>query len=401
MLPHPKICILPWVSVETTPTGSMRPCCLSTTEITHNGNLLSVEQGLSTAYGSDSMMQLRQQFINGEQPAGCERCWAEEKAGRTSKRQWHLRKFANQTEKIKWHETQPQQLWFLDLKLGNICNLKCRICGTWSSSRWAQEEIDYQTIQDPKQTRAYQQLRQGEWPRRTSNFWQDLTTLLPQIKYIEFTGGEPFLIKEHVSLLQQAVDLDLSKEISIHYNTNGTVWDQELSQVWKHFKSVEIAFSIDNIGARFELERSGASWIEVCENVDRAKLLRQQSKNIKLQICMTINIQNVFYFDELGNWALDQGFDMVYVNMLHDPPHMNIGHMTKSAADLVIGKLKNTEFHFMLQNDVQGIIRFIQNGTGSDGQDFCNFMKRTDANRKENFALTHPEIAKAMGYEST
>jgi hypothetical protein len=74
--------------------------------------------------------------------------------------------------------------------------------------------------------------------------------------------------------------------------------------------------------------------------------------------------------------------------------------MTKEAVDLVTNKLKNTEFHFVLQNDVQGIIRFIQNGAGSNGQDFCNFMKRTDVNREENFSVTHPEIARAMGYGS-
>ena len=34
-----------------------------------------------------------------------------------------------------------KKLMFLDLKLGNICNLKCRICGAWSSNKWAQEEV--------------------------------------------------------------------------------------------------------------------------------------------------------------------------------------------------------------------------------------------------------------------
>ena len=38
-------------------------------------------------------------------------------------------------------DTTKKNLKFLDLKLGNICNLKCRICGSWSSSKWAQEEI--------------------------------------------------------------------------------------------------------------------------------------------------------------------------------------------------------------------------------------------------------------------
>lgn len=395
MLPHPKICILPWISMETTPTGAMRPCCLATDEIPD----LTVADGLKAAYKSKSMQQLRQQFLDGERPDTCRRCWAEEDAGRTSKRQWHLRKFAGQSADVDWYNTQPDQLWFLDLKLGNICNLKCRICGTWSSSKWAQEEMDYQTIDDPKITRAYMQLKAGEWPRKTDTFWADLETLLPQVKYFEFTGGEPFLIREHFNLLQRAVDLGYAQDISIHYNTNGTTWDAELVETWRHFKNVEIAFSIDNVGKRFELERSGAKWDDVCANIAQARQLRTTQRNITLQVCMTINIQNVYYFEDLCRWVDQQGVNMVYVNMLHDPPHMNIGRMTAPAKQLVIDRLSAGMFHPKYRNDVMGIIRFIENGTTTDGSEFCEFMKRTDANRNENFADTHPEIARAMGYE--
>ena len=383
--------------METTPTGAVRPCCLALDEIPD----LTVADGLATAYKSKSMQQLRQQFLDGERPKTCRRCWDEEDAGRTSKRQWHLRKFAGKTAQVDWYNTQPDHLWFLDLKLGNICNLKCRICGTWSSSKWAQEEMDYQTIEDPKTTRAYLQLRAGEWPRKTDKFWTDLETLLPHVKYFEFTGGEPFLIKEHFNLLQRAVELGYAKNISIHYNTNGTTWDAELVEIWRHFENVEIAFSIDNIGKRFEIERSGATWADVCQNIENAKELRSRSRNITLQVCMTINIQNVYYFEELCRWIDTQGFNMVYVNMLHDPSHMNIGHMRECAKEAVIEKLRAGMFHPKHRNDVEGIIRFIQNGQSTDGTEFCNFMKRTDANRHENFAHTHAEIAEAMGYGQT
>ena len=48
---------------------------------------------------------------------------------------------------------------------------------------------------------------------------------------------------------------------------------------------------------------------------------------------------------------------------------------------------------------IDNIIKFIENGPGSDGQEFLYRMKQTDAYRKQNFMDTHPEIAKAMGYE--
>jgi hypothetical protein len=109
----------------------------------------------------------------------------------------------------------------------------------------------------------------------------------------------------------------------------------------------------------------------------------------------------VYYFEELCRWIDTQGFNMVYVNMLHDPSHMNISHMRDTAKQLVIDKLRAGMFHPKYRNDVEGIVRFIQNGQSTDGTEFCNFMKRTDANRNENFAETHPEIAEAMGYGQT
>ena len=41
-----------------------------------------------------------------------------------------------------FQQTDYGEVKFVDLKLGNLCNLKCRICGSWSSSKWAKEEID-------------------------------------------------------------------------------------------------------------------------------------------------------------------------------------------------------------------------------------------------------------------
>jgi organic radical activating enzyme len=62
--------------------------------------------------------------------------------------------------------------------------------------------------------------------QRNKNFWDNLKTLLPNIKYFEFTGGEPFLIEQHFELLRYAVENDYAKNIEIHYNTNGTVFPE-------------------------------------------------------------------------------------------------------------------------------------------------------------------------------
>jgi len=408
------ICMLPWISIEASPMGTARPCCLAREEITDDiGNKFQLtEVTLTDIYKSKYMQNLRQQFRNGEKPETCKRCWEEENAGRDSKRIYSQLRFKEFTETktvdelftmIDWQNDTPDQLWFIDLKLGNICNLKCRICGSWSSSKWASEEMDYLPKgYDKKKHMAYSWLKQGKWPEESPSFWKNLKLLLPQIKYFEFTGGEPWLIEEHWELLRHAVNTGDSKHIDIHYNTNATVnsLGVEKSALWNHFGRVDIAFSVDNVGKRFEYERYGADWDEANKIIDGIHFARDtDSTNITTQLCFTINIQNVYYLDELLAWADTKNFNSIYFNMLHSPNHMSIQSMTPAAKELVLNKLKTTFWTTdNYQKEISNVINFIENGTGSDGVEFLRKMKQTDAYRKQNFMDTHPEIAKATGY---
>jgi len=396
------ICMLPWISIETSPIGSARPCCLAVDEITDStGRKYDLnETDLQTIYNSEYMQQLRRQFRAGEKPKTCKRCWDEEAAGRASKRIYSKIRLKELVDQVDYVTDTPDQLWFVDLKLGNICNLKCRICGSWSSSKWAQEEINYiPELTNKKEHLAYKFLQQGAWPRKTQTFWDNLRKLLPNIKYFEFTGGEPFMIQEHFDLLQYAVDHGYAQNIDIHYNTNGTQWP-DAHELWSHFKRVDIAFSIDNVGNRFEYERYGARWNEVTENILKFHALRDQYPNkITTQVCMTVNIQNVYYLEDLCNWINTQSFDDHYFNMLHDPKHMCIDNLTNQAKQVVIEKLRAGKFTPKHRAEILRIIKFIKNGTGSDGEEFVFKMQQTDRYRKQNFLITHTDIAKVMGYE--
>jgi len=392
------ICMLPWISIETSPIGTARPCCLAIDEITKSdgSKYLLREHTLEEIYHSDYMQDLRKKFLRGEKPSTCKRCWDEEAAGRTSKRMNSRVRLKEYYDSVDWTNTNPDQLWFIDLKLGNICNLKCRICGSWSSSKWAKEEMDY-VGGDRKKHLAYQFLTDGAWPRESPAFWDNLKQLLPNIKYFEFTGGEPFLIEQHFDLLRFAADTGDSQHIEVHYNTNGTVFPDDAEELWRKFRHVEIAFSIDNVGQRFEYERFGADWAEVESNIERFNAMR--SPQISTQICMTINVQNVYYLPELCNWVNTQTFNHTYFNMLHDPNHMCINRMTPAAQQLVINRLTTADFSAEHRVEIDRIVQFIKNGQGSDGSEFLEKMKITDQYRKQSFLTTHPEIARAMGYE--
>jgi MoaA/NifB/PqqE/SkfB family radical SAM enzyme len=397
-----KICILPWISIEASPVGTARPCCLAKDEIAYvddQGNKINYnlkEHTLEEIYHSRYMQILRRDFLYGHKPATCQRCWDEEAAGRVSKRINSKIRLKEYVDAIDFNNLDPNQLWFIDLKLGNICNLKCRICGSWSSSKWAKEEIDYvPELENRKEHLAYKFLQDGAWPRESQVFWNNLKTLLPNIRYFEFTGGEPFLIEQHFELLRYAVETGDSAHIEIHYNTNGTVFPEQ-AELWSNFKHVEIAFSIDNTEKRFEYERYGADWDLVQTNI--AKFTALRSNKISTQLCTTMNIQNVYYLPELCDWISTQTFDHIYFNMLHDPWHMCISKMTVSAQQLIIDRLTTHDFNSKFKAEVLRIVQFIKNGEGSDGKEFVRKMQITDEYRKQSFLDSHEEIARAMGY---
>ena len=398
------ICMLPWISIENSPMGTVRPCCLAKDEVTDDhGNKYSLETtDLVTVYKSQYMQNLRRKFRNGQKPKTCQSCWDEEAAGRKSKRLNSEIRLTHLLEKVDWFNDTPDQLWFLDLKLGNICNLKCRICGSWSSSKWAEEEMNYlPPNEDKKKHIAYTWLKQGAWPRRAEGFWDNLKTLLPNIRYFEFTGGEPWLIQEHWDLLQYASEKGYSKNIDIHYNTNATQPLGKHTMVWNNFGRVDIAFSVDNVGKRFEYERYGADWNQANKIIDDVHFAKHvDTPNITTQLCFTVNIQNVYYLDELLSWADSKEFDDVYFNMLHGPEPMSIKYLTPQAKELVLEKLKKTFWSSSrYQSDINSLINIIENSPGSDGKDFLYRMQQTDRYRNQNFLDTHYEIAKAMGYE--
>jgi len=388
--------VLPWISLETSPIGTVRPCCLAEDEIKDElGNKYKlIATDLSTVQNSVYMQTLRQQFLDGEQPQTCRKCWNEERAGRTSKRMHTLDRLKHIVKDTEWTE-DAKSLIFIDFKLGNICNLKCRICGSWSSSQYAAEEVKF----EGKDSVHYQMLKDGAWPRENQTFWNNLAPLVKDVRYMEFTGGEPFMIQEHFDLLQRLVDAGVAKDVEIHYNTNGTHYPKHAEKIWQHFKTVEIAFSIDDIGPRFEYQRMNASWNEVNKNIVRFCELRNSLPAvIKLQVCSTVNVFNVMYLEDLALWIDLQDFDFVYWNMLHEAYYHSVSTLPERAKELAIRRLQSADVDEPHRTEFNNIIEFIQNGVSLDGNILRMKIADVDWRRNQDLRTHHPELATAIEY---
>lgn len=399
-LPNKTFCILPWISLEASPIGSVRPCCLADDEIVDDsGNKFHLTTAtFDQIQQSQHMQRLRQQFLAGEKPQTCRKCWQEERAGRTSKRMHTLDRLKHMDLGTDW-STDAKPLMFLDLKLGNICNLKCRICGSWSSSQFASEEIKWTRREQRKETFAYQMLQAGAWPQQENSvFWQEIDRNLDQIRYIEFTGGEPFMIDQHFDMLQGIVDRGISGQVEIHYNTNGTLFPDRGPEIWRHFRTVEIALSIDDLDQRFEYQRTNAVWQHVLINLDRFRQLRQQHANIQLQCCSTVNVFNIRYIDQLAAWVSQQQFDFVYWNIMHDAWYFSIATLPDAVKAALDQHLSTANIPAQYVKDFQGIREFMQRGASTDGFMLNMKIRDLDQKRSQDFATVCPEMAQLIGY---
>lgn len=398
-IPHDRFCVLPWISIEASPIGTVRPCCLALTEIKDQaGTKFRLgESNLDQIRDSEHMREMRRAFLNGDEISDCARCWQEEAAGRTSKRQHTLDRLKHLVDDSDWTQ-DAKPLLFVDLKLGNICNLKCRICGSWSSSTYAAEEIRYQS--DKKNNFHYVMMQLGRWPREEQKFWNDLDQHLQSIQYLEFTGGEPFMIQEHFDLLEKLVDQGYANNIEIHYNTNGTVFPIKAESIWRNFRHVEIAFSIDDVGPRFEYQRSGADWNMVNGHIDLFREMRTRARNITLQVCTTVSVFNVMYLDEIATWIDQQAFDFVYWNMLHDAPYFSIATLPAHSKEQIRTKLQTAHFSSFHRREVERIIEFMMRGTSTDGSMLRQHIRQIDQRRDEYLTKVSPDLAAAIGYDS-
>jgi MoaA/NifB/PqqE/SkfB family radical SAM enzyme len=307
-----SMCAHAWIGIHLYPDGTAKPCCDSKLTISKpNGIPYNIkEDSIDDILNSECMQELRQEFRNNKKPSSCDNCWQRESQGQESRRTIIPYKLENIYGKINWE--QEGQLMYLGGHLGTLCNLKCRICSSNFSSSIANEYLSTISFNDKKNSPHYQNLKNSEWVFEDT-FWNYLKANAEKIKNYEFLGGEPFMLKQNLEFLKFLVDNNLSKDTMFYFTTNGTQYPNILDYS-EHFKRLEIIFSVDNIGEKFELERCNAIWSEVNDNLNRMIARRKKTKNISIDLCITVNIQNVLYLPEILQWVRTVDVDSFYIN---------------------------------------------------------------------------------------
>jgi len=370
-------CRLPWEGIDISAQNEFKPCCK------YRG---SVSSTLTDYRSSQELTDLQNEFLSGGTPKKCVRCWNDENAGLLSKRQID---FTNHLVDLP-HPPGEDGYKIVSVTFGNTCNLACRTCSSFASSKWGVIE---------KKLKCSPQLG-GFYPHnkyyKNEEYIQDMLMISKTAKLIEISGGEPFITgeREHKHLLRQLLQYS-PHEKSIHYITNATKFpDPEFWELWKYFKNVDIQLSLDGVGEKFEYLRWPAKWEEVLANVRKYKEMRSNMGNIQLSISHTISILNVWYVREFIDWCQSEKLPTPYLGLVHTPYHYAINNLTGSIKLNIADHLSKT----CCQTDSEHLISFLMQppSKANSLDDFFYWTSELDEMRAQSFSTTLPEIYKII-----
>lgn len=310
-LPDNKsFCLAPWVHLHALPNGKAMPCCFWDQNYRRDyyGELTDYEDAVDLM-NHDSFKKLRKMFLEGKRHPGCNRCYQHDDAGRhhNSMRKWFNETFDNERTREVVAGTQEDgtseiNMLYLDIRFGNICNLKCRMCGYELSSTWHEELIK---LQDNNGMDSSNPDYQGNKPKFIHvDAYDQIEPFLETVEEIYFAGGEPLLYPEHLKMLDRLIELGRT-DVKIKYNTNLTSLrykGRDIVDIWKQFEYVSVGASIDGMGAPIEYIRTGLKWDQFESNFNE---IRERAPLVHLFPSPTIGVLNLEHFPEFNKYCVE------------------------------------------------------------------------------------------------
>jgi sulfatase maturation enzyme AslB (radical SAM superfamily) len=362
-------CPLPWIHQFIEPTG-IKTCCQGKTKLS-----LSPLEFSRSAFVND----VKTHLINNQVHDNCQNCHKIEQQGFDSTRLEAVRDYPLITKNHVENKVE-----YLDLRYSNLCNFSCRTCEPAFSSSIVKE-----LEQQPALHKWY---AKAEKINQYDKIIDDLNTILPTIKKINFTGGEPLLIKENLIILNKLEELKLF-DCEILITTNASAIDLKWLKVLQKFNSVHWTISIDATEKWAEYIRYGTVWPNLIKNIKSIMALGHS-----VAVNTTVSAYSVLDIDCTVEYFLN-------LKQYSSGPFEHWFHLCTWPARLSPAVLKNDLAHIARQKLIRAVqlldadksnpshsIETLKNtinllSTASDEltDDFFKFTEQLDTLRGQNF----------------
>lgn len=398
--------MFPFTGLATREDGKMKLCCKSLPI----GDINT--ETLEEVWNNDNMKRIRKQVLNNERPAECAACFVYEDQSVESMRERHnttstpetrTSLYPNALDTLREDYTMPFEMPSIEIRLTNLCNLKCRMCSPLDSTSWNDWNVikDFYDKEDSTIGKTIIELQLDKKPyvdafMDNEQWWTSFSKLAPYFKRVEFAGGEPLIDPSHYRVLSALEEH--AHNIELKYATNLTVLGKgkyHVKDYWSKFRSVAVNASIDGVGDVYEYIRTNAKWDTVLENLEIVKQIPNVSRVVA---SVAVQATNVMSLDKTIELFLNELGVIYWSNFVRYPSLLSAQVLPRELKDIAVQRLLSVRLKVptfkmcvddmlitsITYNQIDNVIKFL-NGDDYHNlwNDYLEFNKRLDSTREQ------------------
>ena len=368
-------CDLPFEHQYVHMSGSIRLCCATLQNVDSQGRTMHMStDSLESAWNSDYMKKSRLAMKNGKVLDACSKCVQQEERGYGSMRvtvnkEKNLSNLADNGS-INFPNT-------MELHFGNMCNLKCKMCGQDYSNQVGKEILEIgEKDQDFLQWVRQQSGNVNNWTNDLSveytwfkdhNVKKQLIDYVSRhIKTLTVIGGEPTIINEFYDLLDHCDQQGTLGDKTVTIVTNLTNTNKKMTQWLPKMKNWTIWASIDGIGETTEYIRYPSNFKKVIANLKYYKDLLNTHGNGKIVFSPAVQLLNIHQLDDMlkmfinfseGEWQDRTKYDVSWLSQVWYPRICNYDVAPKEYRSAVANKLRESVDYFDQHSNIKFFYR--------------------------------------------
>ncbi len=407
-------CPLAWIHSFVNLGGEYQVCCTSEEYKNsihgENGKVYKITDDINieTVMNSQFMKNIRSQMMKGQWPEICQRCKLTEQMMGVSRREIESKTYESIKDDLLNLTSQDGSLNEIkilstDYRLGNLCNLQCRMCNPGASKKWVKDWLEINPSSNLKKE-DLKKYSDDNWFEKDSLIF-DVEKKANSIEHLHFGGGEPLLSPRMRDILNVYIKNKRSKEIILTYNTNITVLPQQVLELWPNFKEVRLLVSVDAFGSLNDYIRPPSVWKDIDNNLKYLDAHAHELKVTQIMLNTTVQIYNILRLKELCEY-LEQFKNIVKIPnfiLLHYPTYLQCNLLSNELKKIALNQLnyiykKNLfqtpeNLKYLLENIIQ-IKHFLNIEPRPEAiNKFKEVTKKLDTIHKMNLKDVSPELA--------
>lgn len=359
---------------------------------------------LSDIWNGDGYKQIRKDFLEGKFNPGCVSCIDYEsrqlESTRTTCNSDFVNKYGSLEEFISQNLnndlTVKNQPLSMEIRFGNLCNLRCLHCSSAYSSKWSSAIKNNSWLKDLNP-----QFKHISINKLQKSMVTEAKANVKNLNHLNITGGEPLIHPDHLPFLNEI--LDYAPNIHLEYNTNFNVDFAILKKymaIWDKFKKVTLRISIDASKEIYSYFRTFGNYDLIENNINYFRK-NYQSSNYNLSMTITTNIFNITKIKDCFNEITHDFGCRFHASLVQNPNAIsivNLPYELKISANEQLDSI-----YHLAQPYEQRFIKMIKSYLNSSNNSLTTFNDETrnyilgmDKLNKTNYFEFYPEFKKFM-----